>query len=212
MRKILDAAWNARRILVLYLLLLVGGWLFGEAIKSFALPEMRPMNEPLIHRIVMGAFIAFIVAAAIPFVPGAEIGFALLLLFGAQAVPLVYLGMVGALMLAYCAARLLPAPALSGVLRWLGHRRAADLVSALNAADPEQRSRMLADLMPSRFGQTLLRNRYVVLLLALNLPGNSLIGGGGGLAVLSGLFGFWPYLGTVLIAVAPVPLFFLLMA
>lgn len=214
MRKILDALWGARLILALYIALLVAGWLFGEAVKTYALPEMRPMNEPMIHKIVMGALIAFIIAAAIPFVPGAEIGFALLLLFGAQAVPLVYFGMVGALLLSYCVARLLPSGTLSKGLGWLGLSRASALIAELEAAPPDQKTQKLSDLMPSRFGQTLLKNRYILLILALNLPGNTLIGGGGGLAMLSGLsgvFGFWPYLGTILIAVAPVPLFFLLM-
>jgi hypothetical protein len=44
---------------------------------------------------------------------------------------------------------------------------------------------------------------------ALNLPGNTLLGGGGGIALMAGLSGLYPmpaYLTTVAIAVAPVPL------
>jgi len=49
------------------------------------------------------------------------------------------------------------------------------------------------------------------LILTLNIPGNSLVGGGGGIAFiagLSGLFSYPAYLATILIAVAPVPAFF----
>lgn len=55
----------------------------------------------------------------------------------------------------------------------------------------------------------LLRHRYLALAVALNLPGNTLLGGGGGIALMAGLSGLYPmpaYLTTVAIAVAPVPL------
>ena len=68
----------------------------------------------------MTSFVAFVILAAIPFIPGAEIGFALLLLFGGQVAPLVYLGMVGALILSFVVARMVPASVLARVLGWLG--------------------------------------------------------------------------------------------
>jgi len=48
-------------------------------------------------------------------------------------------------------------------------------------------------------------------MLVLNLPGNSLVGGGGGIAFIAGLSGMFSYIGFILaiaIAVAPVPVFF----
>ncbi|NNL35816.1 MAG: hypothetical protein HKP35_08360 [Silicimonas sp.] len=56
-----------------------------------------------------------------------------------------------------------------------------------------------------------MRNRYLALAIAINVPGNSLVGGGGGLAFVagaSGLFSFPAFLLTIMLAVAPVPLFF----
>ena len=174
---------------------------------------MRPMNEPMIHRIVMTAFIAFVIFAAIPFVPGAEIGFALLLLFGGQVAPLVYLGMVGALILSFVIARLVPTDILARLLDWLGLSKVAEFVSDLAVVEPHNRLQMLAMIMPSALGQRLISQRYLLLAVALNTPGNSLLGGGGGLAFIAGasrLFPFWPYVVVVLCAVAPVPLFFYL--
>jgi hypothetical protein len=49
----------------------------------------------------------------------------------------------------------------------------------------------------------------------LNVPGNGLVGGGGGIAFMvgmSGLFSLNGYILTLLIAVAPVPLLFYLFA
>ncbi|NNE88170.1 MAG: hypothetical protein HKN27_08850 [Silicimonas sp.] len=168
----------------------------------------------MIHRIVMTAFVAFIILAAIPFVPGAEIGFALLLLFGKEVAPLVYLGMVGALVLSYTIARLVPTSVLRGALMWLGLTKASNAVSGLDAASPNERLNMLSRILPSKVGHKLHRYRYMLLAIALNTPGNSLLGGGGGLAFIAGasrFFAFWPFLLAVLCAVAPVPVFFFMM-
>jgi hypothetical protein len=65
---------------------------------------------------------------------------------------------------------------------------------------------------PRRILPFLLRHRYLALFVALNLPGNTLIGGGGGIALaagMSGIFPIGPYLMTIAIAVAPVPLLIL---
>lgn len=213
MRAVLTRLWAKRKIIFVYGLLLLGGWFLGDVLKELTIPEMRPMHEPMIHRIVMTAFVAFIVLAAIPFVPGAEIGFALLLLFGGQVAPLVYLGMVGALVVSYAIARLVPSTALCCALNWLGLERASKFIAKLDATPQNDRLAMLSGVMPSKVGQKLLRQRYILLAVALNTPGNSLMGGGGGLAFIAGasrLFSFWPFLAVVICAVAPVPLFFLL--
>ncbi|UCE30573.1 MAG: hypothetical protein JSW68_10975, partial [Burkholderiales bacterium] len=59
---------------------------------------------------------------------------------------------------------------------------------------------------------SLLRHRHVALAIALNLPGNALVGGAGGLGMLagmSGLFSLPRYLLLVALATTPVPLFLL---
>ena len=178
------------------------------------IPELRPMNEPLIHRLVMGALIIFVLAAAIPFVPGAEIGFALLLMFGGQASPIVYAGMVGALLLSFTVASFVPLPVLSRFAGWLRLKSTAALVDELANAAPQDRAGVVSSKLDNRFGSAVLTNRYVALALLLNLPGNSVLGGGGGLAFVagvSGLYRFWAYLISVLVAVAPFPLMFLIL-
>ncbi|WP_417522501.1 hypothetical protein [Marinovum sp.] len=213
MRALLTRLWAVRRAMLVYAVLLLGGWLAGALIRNITIPEMRPMTEPMIHLFVMGAFVIYVIAAAIPFVPGAEIGFALLLMFGAKVAPLVYAGMVFALLLSYCVAALLPAHSLAAALSWLGLRRASAFVTELGRASEEERKKLLVDAMPSFVGTRFLRHRYLVLAVLLNTPGNSLIGGGGGLAFLaqgSGVFRIGPFLATVLVAVAPIPALFLL--
>jgi hypothetical protein len=54
-----------------------------------------------------------------------------------------------------------------------------------------------------------LRYRYIAMALAVNTPGNSLIGGGGGIMIMVGLSGLFTPMQTliaILVAVSPVPL------
>lgn len=211
MRAFLKRLWSFRLALAIYAILLAAGWGAGELLLGMTVPELRPMNEPMIHRMVMGALVLFVVMAAIPFIPGAEIGFALLLMFGGQASGIVYAGMVGALLLSFTVARFVPLSLLSQLtasLRLAGATRFFDLLASMPA---EERSRFISDRLDGQFSSTLLKNRYLALAILLNVPGNSLLGGAGGLAFMagiSGLYRFWPYLLSVLIAVAPIPLIF----
>jgi hypothetical protein len=213
LRPLLVGLWGKRRVISLGGALLVCGWFLGDLIRELAVPELGAMSEPAIRRMVIMAFIAFTVLAALPFVPGAEIGVALLLLSDGRLAPLVYLGMVGALTFTFLTARLVPSAVLGRSLDWLGLKKASALIADLDVSDPEQRMRAVSFALPSIVSQTLLRHRYVLLAVSLNIPGNSLIGGGGGLAIIAGasrLFPFWHFLAIVSCAVAPVPLFFLL--
>ncbi len=213
MRSFLERAWALRRVIAIYGLALAAGWMAGEYLRDIVIPDMRPMNEPLIHRIVMGALLVFVLAAATPFVPGAEIGFALLLLFGGKASPIVYAGMVGALVLSFCIGRFVPLRFIVQLVSWLRLKRVADLVAEIEAIPIQDRPNLVANKLTSRFAKKMLRNRYALLAILLNMPGNSVLGGGGGLALLAGasrLYSFWPYLISILIAAAPFPLLFLL--
>jgi len=50
---------------------------------------------------------------------------------------------------------------------------------------------------------------HIAMALAVNMPGNSIIGGGGGIMIIAGLSGIFtplPTFVTIVIAVSPVPL------
>ena len=214
MTRLLNLLWSSRRALVFYACLLAAGWAIGHVVLNASVPEVQTVHKPMFDPMILGALAIYVLAAAIPFVPGAEIGFALLLMFGARASLMVYAGMVGALLLAYIVARVVPLPLLSRFARWLRLSRLSTFVDDLDAIPRQDRAAVLAQRFDSGPGHTMFRNRYILLALLLNLPGNSILGGGGGLAFMagvSGLYSFWPYLIAVLIAVAPFPLMFLLM-
>lgn len=197
---------------VAYLGLVVGGVYAGRLLADVTAIDLRPINEPEVHRWVMGSTVAFVLAAAVPFVPGAEIGLALMLALGGRIVPLVYLGMLLALTLAYLVGRLIPAHVTAAGFGLLGLARARDLVLRLAPLSVEARLATLIAHAPRHVVPFLLRHRYLSLAVALNLPGNTLLGGGGGIALaagMSGLYPLGPYLATLAIAIAPVPALFL---
>ena len=88
--------------------LMTAGKLFAGWV---GLPELDEKTEIAIHF----ALIAFVLAAAIPFVPGAEIGLALLMILGSDAALEVYFAMLIALLMAFTTGRLLPARIVTGL-------------------------------------------------------------------------------------------------
>jgi len=100
-------------------------------------------------------------------------------------------------------------------LGWFHLNGARDRVTNLGPLGPDQRLRFLLQSAPSRIVPFLLRHRYLIIAILFNLPGNAVIGGGGGIGVIAGmsrLFPFPKYVFLVCVAITPGPLFFLLRA
>ncbi len=137
---------------------------------------------------------------ALPFVPGAEIGIALLVLFGvAMALP-VYVATVLGLSLAFLAGRR-AAP------------RAAGPGLAEEPGTPDRFASLRVAVGTLRWFAPVMRFRWVAVIVLINTPGNTVIGGGGGIAMAAGYsraFPFPMFLASIAVAVAPVPLAVLL--
>ena len=77
----------------------------------------------------------------------------------------------------------------------------------------QDRLAFLVSRTPNRFVPMLLRHRHIALAVMVNIPGNAIIGGGGGIALMAGisrLYSLPGFLGTIAVAIAPVPLAILL--
>lgn len=189
--------------------LFLAGQLIIEGIVDQLDLHLRAHNEPMLHRAIMTATVVYVAFMAIPFMPAAEIGFSMLLLFGGKIAFLVYVSTVAPLTLAYMLGRLMPAELGAEAFGALGLTRAERFTRQLARLRGEQRIEYMISEAPTRLVPFLLRHRYLALAVLLNLPGNVVIGGGGGIAMLAGmtrLFAFPAYLATVGLAVAPVPL------
>lgn len=171
--------------------------------------QIRPDNEQQVHSAIMLGSVAYVGLLALPFVPGAEIGLAMLAAFGPSIAPLIYVATVASMMVAYTVGRFLPISALERLLFFLRMRRAAALVARAALLSPEDRLAMLLDGQSPRSIKLGLRYRYIAVALAVNTPGNSIIGGGGGIMMMAGLSGIFSPIATFLtisLAVSPVPL------
>lgn len=171
--------------------------------------ELSPRTEPMFHRLLMISSAAYTLLIAIPFVPAVEIGFTLLLLFGAKIVFLLYLCTLLGLSASFLAGFFLPASVMQKFLSDLSLRRASALVGQIDAMSTAERLQFIVSHPLLRHTPSLLRYRYLAAALALNVPGNAVIGGGGGIVFVAGLshlFSPPAFIATLAIAIAPVPL------
>lgn len=194
---------------VALIVLIVTANIVAKEIASALDFEIRPSNEDMVHRALMTLSVVYSLLIAIPFVPGIEIGLAMLAMLGPAIVVLVYLCTIAGLSLSFLVGRLVPLDTLGRLFAELHMQRAGELMRRLEPLDYEARLKLLVQNSPSRVVPALVRHRYIGLAGALNLPGNFLIGGGGGIALIAGvskLYSITGFLLTTAIAVAPVPL------
>lgn len=178
------------------------------AMVRFDAFEQKPGTAALTGMILGGLF-AYAVLLAIPFVPGVELGLALLLMQGADVAPFVYAATVLGLTTAYLAGRFLPLGALQALLRDIGLGRASALVGRMRQRTRAEQLEALRLSVPRWVPEGTLSYRYVMIAVLLNVPGNWVVGGGGGILLASGasrLFSTPLTVLTVMIAVLPVPL------
>ncbi len=146
---------------------------------------------------------------ALPFVPGVEIGAAMLSVLGPPVAALVYAATLTGLLLAYAAGRLIPVRLTTGALRRIGLHKVADGIARIATMKRAARMSALTEGFSGPVAAFILRYPELTLIVLFNLPGNALIGGGGGIAMVAGMSRAVPVARFILaaaIAVAPVPL------
>lgn len=196
--------WKGSLTIVVWSMLIVighGVTHLGESNAEAVLNQLQEMMG-LTGFILLACVYALFLA--MPFVAGVEIGLLIMAIFGVSGVLVAYGGTLIGLNLAFGVGRLLPASLLQKWSQKLGLQHNADDVDDLL----ERLVRGQGWLC--RLGGLLLRSRYVTLAMCLNFPGNSVVGGGGGLSLLSGMSKrliYWPYfLLVTAIATLPIPL------
>ena len=179
---------------------------------DWAMRSASGVAEDISSGMMIGAIVFFLVVyallIAVPFVPGIEIGIALLVMRGQEVAPYVYLATVAGLSLAYFIGQSVPERWLHRVFSDLRLTRACRMIERVSVLSREDRLHAISNALPGALRGVAVHGRYVLLAALLNLPGNGLIGGGGGLALLAGLSRVfhprWTIL-TIALAVAPVP-------
>ena len=200
------------KICLFICLIVLGNYLSKWVIQGLEF-EITPVNEPMVHRIIITSMITYTILMAIPFVPGAEIGLGVMMILGPKIVPLVYLCTVVSLFFSFMVGRLIPHKSLVKFLHNIHLRQASLLFTELEGLDSQQRFDLLIERLPKKFVPFLLKHRYLAVLVVINMPGNIMLGGGGGIAMSAGMSRlFTPslFLLTIIIAVSPIPLFLII--
>lgn len=159
--------------------------------------------------LIVAIVVTYAALMALPFVPGIEIGVSLMMIRGPEVAPAVYLATVSGLTVAFLAGRYMSYDWLHQVFMDLRLRRACAFLERSKDLDRNERLDFLRSRLPKWLGGVALNFRYVTLALLLNLPGNAIIGGGGGICLMAGLsrlFAPWIMVLTIALAVSPVPI------
>jgi len=193
--------------------LVISGVILFNILAARGLTELveAPLSTGLSKNSWVGvvALAAYAVLLALPFVPGVEIGLSLLIMQGSSIAPLVHVATVLGLSVSYGVGRAFATTLPCSFLRSMGLPRACAFVDAMKDLDQPSRLQKLQDAAPQWVGRWIIGHRYVLLALLINLPGNSLIGGGGGILLVVGLSRMFSYPATFLtlvLATAPIPL------
>ena len=181
---------------------------FGSCFEEQLAPLYREWGTVTLI-LAAGALFLLLV---IPFVPGMEIGLALMMVFGAKGVAVVYVTTVLALSFSFLIGKLVPFRFVVWFLGCLHFHRAKRFAARISSLEQVERLELMMEHAPVKAIPYLLKHRYVALAILLNIPGNSIIGGGGGIGLLAGLSNIYQYpkyLLMVSLAITPIPLLFL---
>lgn len=210
------AARKAGHLITLRVVLATAIWVSlivaGHYLSHLDALTIRQTLAALHEAMGMGALLASAAILAIllglPFVPSVEMGLMMMAVFGREGAITAWLATIAGLALAHAAGRYMP-------VEWMRHWMERH---ALLPADADEGQPPLLTLMdrphPSpwlgrRLGALLLRHRYLLFAALINMPGNSVLGGGGGIALVCGFTRLyrWPlFIVTVALASLPIPL------
>jgi hypothetical protein len=174
--------------------------------------QLWPEHENLMITALWFSVAVYVLWMAMPFVPGIELGLALMVMLGPKGVVLVYLCTLLSLSLSFAIGRLMPLKVFSRFLGWLHLHKAQNLLLQLEPLNSEEKLDLLLGTAPSKVIPFLLKHRYLMIAVTLNLPGNALIGGGGGIGLIAGMSRLYPfpkYILFVSLAITPLPILFL---
>ena len=204
------ARFYIRFFLILMILMTLVVWI--DYLIRGELGGAKELVEMAKGQLGRGALIAggilYVLLLSLPFVPGVELGLLLMCVFGKEGIVLIYLFTVAGLNLAFLMGRWLPKEWIASWLEKLRLSRSCEYPSdgfeeMLDHSTFGQKCRQ------HWLGTYVLKYRYLALAVLFNLPGNSLLGGGGGISLVCGasrhISWKW-FLLTVVLATSPVPL------
>jgi hypothetical protein len=204
---VIDSASVLRTIVRLGLIVLTV-FIVHQLISWVMAEAEAAQNGSLMIGLVLVVLCTYIILISIPFVPGIEIALSLMILRGPEIVLWVYGATILGLFLSFLAGQYLSYAYLHSIFRDLRMKRACVLLDTIEPLSRNERLGLLKNKIPRVLRPFLIEGRYALVGVVLNIPGNALIGGGGGIMLVAGLSRlfstYWVFI-LLLIAVAPVP-------
>lgn len=168
--------WRGTLFIILWVAVLLAGSQ-ASLYEIAALQDwLQGMGSALDTRVLVAVTLFYVVLIAIPFMPGVELGLAMIVLLGRNGVFLVYPATVLGMLLPYVAGRLMPSDLVGRLARWLA-----------NGDGDRPGEALLKRFQRSRVGRLVSHNRALTILVLFALPGNAAIGGGGGISLACGM-------------------------
>jgi hypothetical protein len=184
-------------------------WVAGSWSSQYLHSQLWPLDTEQTQLFIGLLVLVYAVCMILPFMPAIELGLVLLAMLDIPGVLMLYLLTVVALMISYGVGKLIPIHVLKRMFVFLHFPRASELLCSAEVCDEKEQINRFIEHAPKRMIPFLLRHRYCVFAVVINTPGNMVIGGAGGIAMMSGLsrlFGFRQFALTILIAVSPLPI------
>jgi len=202
------SSFLGRGLRIAVLVALVAGMQqFGDWV-GIQLQGVSPHQNAMFDVAVLLLVLAYTCTMALPFVPGIEIGLAVMLVFGPDVYPVVYACTQVALLLSFVAGRLVPLNQLATQAGWLGLHRMQSTLARMEPLEPEKRLEFMLRCAPRCWVRRLIEHRYLALAVLINMPGNAIVGGAGGIGLVAGMsrvFALPKYLLVMALATMPVP-------
>jgi hypothetical protein len=176
--------------------------------------QIWPIDTDQGHLFIGALVLIYAICVILPFMPAIELGLILLAMLDIQGILMLYLVTVFSLSISYTIGSLVPGQVLKRLFQFLHFYKAADLLCARGECNEKQQINRFLEHAPKRLIPFLLHHRYCVFGVAVNTPGNMLLGGAGGIAMMSGvsrLFNFRTFVLAVMISVLPLPVIVILM-
>jgi len=203
------SSWPITLLKIIFMLLLIALANIGVSWIIDGLGfQFYPISIRVAEQVMVAGAILYIGLMASPFLPGIEVGVIFMMLLGWQGTVLIYLCTLIALTLSFGIGRILPPHILASFLGWLHMSRAEHTLREFDATPPEERLKFITEKTSTGATPSLLKRRYWLLAGLLNMPGNVVIGGAGGIAMLAGmsrLYSFPKYLLLIAVAILPGP-------
>ncbi len=183
---------------LIFVLVIAAGFVFYFDVAA-QLQSISERNSDAVFYSLIIACVCYGLLLMLPFVPALELGLLLMSIYGADGIIGAYVATVSALMLSFLLGCKLGQ---HRKIRW----------SANESKTPTSRKKQIRNRFLIGFYNNVSRRPYMSLALLLNMPGNVVLGGAGGIAMMAGASGhmqFFRYGLTVMLATSVLPILFM---